>query len=347
VETAPKGKRFLVASERAELLPLAHRLRREGQEVEALVWRPRYENAWGGSIEKVVRHSDGTIVHEALAKQIDAAKVGELTVVTTVDRVAELFQEAKHFYGQGPREATSTPDRLLLGAWFNGEEIEAPHLLIADWGVWPGGFGPAVLGGLTLIRLGGLLPAFVQGALQAATDRMKSESFRGLFHFDVVEVPQTGELRLQNLACGWPWLQTQCFVAELQSLSETLAGSTPVLGHRFVSCLPVTIPPWPNEKRSDDKGGIPIEGLTSAQQGKLFWFDVQIDVEHRKLRTAGLDGLLGVATGASDSTPALARSRALELAARLQVPAKQVRADAFAMVDSVLATLEDRYGFVV
>jgi hypothetical protein len=333
---------------RHELLPLAHRLRREGHEVNAFVWRSRFERAWGGQIEKIARHSDGTIFAETLSEPIEEAAKGNLIVLTTVRRVAELFHAAKHLYAVPGSLSTIAPiDRLLLGGWFDGETIQAPHLLVADWGAWTGGQGPHVLGGLTQIRLEREAPPFVSGALAAAVERMKSASFRGLFHCDVEEQATTGEMRLRGMSVGWPWLHVQSFVAELKSLSETLGGAPPTLLHKYVSVLPVTTPPWPNDKQQETvPGGTEIGGLTPQQQGRAFWFDLQVDKEAGKLRTAGLDGLLAVATGCSDSTPALARARALEIAVRMQVPAKQHRQDHGLLVDSVLSTLEDRWGFV-
>ena len=354
--------KLLVASLRSELLPLVHRLRREGHEVQALVWRSRYESAWDGEIEKLARHTDGTLMAGALREQVEAAERGELVVITSVRRVAELFHAAKFLYstekvgdGEPPR------DVLLLGGWFDGERVQAPHLLVADWGAWTGGLGPWCLGGITLVRLGEgslraaggseptQLPSVARGAAEAAVERLKSVSFRGLFHFSMKEQPETGEMRLHGMEAGWPWLHTQAFLAELESLSAIVgptAGS-PVLQHRFVTVLPLTIPPWPNEKRSDMKAGVAIEGLTPMQQGRAFWFDIRVDHEARKLRTAGLDGLLAVATGASDSTPHLARARALELAQRMQIDEKQFRADVGTQVDAALATLEERWGVVV
>lgn len=338
--------RFVVASLRAELLPLAHRLRREGHDVDALVWRERYEAAWEGALSKSVRHSDGTLELAALEQRLREAD----RVLTSVRRIHELCSTA---YAVAPKLTEAEPhDRLLLGGWFDGEQIQAPHLLVADWGVYPGGLGAHVLGGLTLVRLGesggetrpnANYPAFVGGAVQAAIERMKSVSFRGLFHFDVEEDVASGELRLRGLSAGWPELHTFAFVAELENLADTIAGIRPKLLHKYVSAIPVSIPPWPNERQG--KGEVlAIEGLTPTQQGQLFWLDMA--VEGRKLRTAGLDGLVAVAIGASDSTPALARLRAVELAQRLQVSGKQFRSDAGAAVDSVLATLEDRYAFI-
>lgn len=340
--------RFLVASLRHELLPLAHRLKREGHEVEALVWRPLYEHAWEGSVAKIARHSDGTLHKSVLQPHLEAAHRGELTVLTNVRRMADLFAAAPRLYHQlEPHEAPR--DVLLLGGWFSGEEIRASHLLVADWGTWAGGLGPPVLGGLTLVRLsesGAPLPTFLRGATQQLTERLKQAGFKGLFHFDVLEDAATGEMKLGGVSAGWPWLHTQAFVAELKSLSETLLQQNPTLLHKFVSVLPVSVPPWPNEKNTKLEVGLPIEGLTVQQQGRCFWYDITVDTESRKLRTAGLDGLLAVATGASDSTPALARSRALELAHRFQVPGRQFRPDLGAAVDGALARLEDRWGFV-
>ena len=334
---------------RHELLPLAHRLKREGQEVEALVWRPQYERAWEGSVAKLARHSDGTLHKSALQPHVEAAHRGELTVVTNVHRLGELFAAAPRLFPvlEG-REGKEEPrDHLLLGGWFTGEEIRAAHLLVADWGAWTGGLGPPVLGGLTLVRLSESgLPAFLRGALQQVSERLKQAGFKGLFHFDVEEIPATGEIRLHGLSAGWPWLHTQAFVAELRSLSDTLLQQTPTLLHKYVSVLPLSIPPWPSEKNTKLAVGLPIEGLTAQQQGRCFWYDIQVDTASKKLRTAGLDGLLAVATGASDSTPALARSRALELAGRLQVQGKQFRPDLGATVDAALAGLEERWGFV-
>lgn len=357
----------LVASLRHHLIPLAHRLRREGHDVEVVTWRSRYESAWDGSFHKLARHSDGTLNAEALRGTVDAANRGEVAVLTDVQRVAELFAGAPKLFGQlssplGP-EASAPADRLLLGGWFTGEAIQAPHLLVADHGVQAGGLGAPVLGGLTLVRLGTTteevvgqpktddnprFPRVLGGAVQQVQEVLKHAGFRGLFHFDVVEEPTTGEMRLHGLAAGWPWLHTQAFVAELESLGTVLEGKPPVLQRRFTTVLPVSVPPWPSEKSGrEPQAGVPVEGLTVQQQGQLYWFDITVDAAQRRLKTAGLDGLLAVATGASDSTPALARARALELAQRLQVPGKSYRPDVGALVDGVLATLEDRWGFTV
>jgi hypothetical protein len=343
--------RFFVASLEAQLLPLAHRLRREGHEVEAMVWKPRYENAWGGSIQKIARHTDGTLMASALRPQIEAATAGDLVVVTDVGRVAELFHQAPRLFAVDSHIASGPEpqDVCLIGGWFDGEKDLAPHILCADWGTWAGGLGPHRLGAITLIRPEGVslhLPARLHEAGEEVRDRLKHQGFRGLFHYDVSEDLVSGDHRLKGLRAGWPWLHTQAFVAEVESLSAVLLGEVPRLHHRFVTVVPISIPPWPHEKPNGADKGLAVEGLTAQQQGKLFWFDIEVDHAARKLRTAGLDGLLAVATGSSDSTPALSRARALDLAVRLQVPGKQYRQDSGLAVDALLSTLEDRLGFV-
>lgn len=339
--------KFLVASLRHELLPLAHRLRREGHEVQALVWRARYETAWSGMIEKLARHSDNVVMAEVLAEQIEQAERGELAVVTNVKRIGELFAGAKLLYGEGPSTTHTQRDPLWFGGWFTGEKIEAPHLLVCDWGPWTGGTGDlSVLGGVTLVRLDDF-PKPLDHALEQIRERMKSGSFRGLFRFDVAEELTSGVLEARNISCGWHPTFGCVFMAEALQHGETYGGRHPArLEHRFVSALPVTIPPWPGEKRSQEEASQLIEGLTIQQQGQCFWFDLTVDQERKQLRSAGLDGFLALAIGSSDSTPALGRARALELAHRLQVPGKQYRMDFGNLVDRALSTLEDRYGFI-
>lgn len=340
----------LVASLRHHLIPLAHRLRREGCDVEVVVWRSRYESAWDGSFAKRVRHSDGTLSAEALRDVIGAAQHGEVVVLTDVRRVGELFSAAPRLFSTPPLGLPEPVDSLSLGGWFTGEEIQAPHLLVMDRGAQVGGMGAPVTGGASLVRLevSRSFPSSVAGAVQRVCELLKQAGFRGLFHFDVQEEPATGELRLAGLSVGWPWLQTQAFLAELRSLADSLTTGRPELLKRFVTVLPVTVPPWPSEKSGREPvTGLVVEGLTPQQQGQLYWYDIEVDREKRQLKTAGLDGLVAVATGASDSTPALARARALELAQRLQVPGKQYRADVGGTVDAVLATLEDRWAFNV
>jgi hypothetical protein len=357
------SQRILVISNRHELVPLFHRLRRQGEDAELVIWNSRFEDAWSGLVKQVVRRSDGSLTQDNLAPAIEAAEAGEVTVVTATRKAAGWFSGAQRLFGPGPEGLTSPADRVLFGGWFDREQVQAPHLLVADWGVWTGGMGPAQMGGLTLVRLGdggsdqavgrsgevniNNLPAPLLTALGKVTDLLKTASFRGLFYFDVAEDPASGEMELRGLAAGWPWLHTQAFMAELENLGGVLGGEIPRLSNRFVTVMPVSVPPWPNPRQGGRREPVELTGLTPQQQGRMFWFDITVDAEHRQVWSAGLDGLLGVATGSSDSTPELARLRAVELAMNIEVPEKQFRADAAGYVDNALAALEDRLGISV
>lgn len=341
---------FLVISARHGLLPLFHRLRRTGHETSLVVWNSRYASAWSGLVEPMLTRDKEGITQESLTPAIDAAERGDLVVVTDVTVASQWFAGAKLLYGPGPEHPAKPQDRVLFGAWFTGEQLVGHHLLCPDWGTWPGGMGPSGMGGLTLIRPTpgtGLGP--VAGALEKVAERLKTASYRGLVSFDVVEEPESGELLLHGLQTGWPLLHTAAFLAELGGLNSLLlgVGGGPVLERRFVTVLPVSMPPWPNPRQGERRVPVEAIGLTPAQVGQCFWYDITIDPEEKKLWTAGHDGLVAVATGSADISPALARGRALGLASRVQLPEKQFRVDVGLQVDAVLATLEERWGVLV
>ena len=172
--------------------------------------------------------------------------------------------------------------------------------------------------------------------------------FRGLVQVGFREGP-TGGLEIQGIECGWPFLHTHAFVSELESLADLLEGKTVELPQRIVQVVPVSLPPWPLVIRPKETG-VPslkesreVEGLTPKQLAQVFWHDVQLDPVKRKVASGGLDGLLGVTRGAAH-TPELARSRCLAIALAIQVPEKQFRPDAGALVPQVLAEFEARLG---
>lgn len=343
--------KVLVGTHRHELIPLHHRLIKEGWDSEVLVWNRRYERAWDGKVTKIIKRTDGTLNQEALEPVVEAATLGEVVVLTDIHRLAESFSGAQHLFPRLDGLGLPEPkDRVLFGGWFNGEEVQAAHLLVPDWGAWPSGLGPAVMGGLTLVRLSPSTleraEGLVGGALHTATQALKVRGFKGLFQFDVEEDAEVGGFALRGLVAGWPHLHTEAFVAELASFGDVLSGSEPQLTRRFVTVLPITVPPWPNPRQGPGTQH-PVVGLTPQQRARTYWYDVIVDTEKREIRTAGLDGLVGIATGASDATPLTSRARALEVAHRVQLPELQFRPDVGSSVESALSTLETRWALDV
>jgi hypothetical protein len=238
-----------------------------------------------------------------------------------------------------PTSAETTPVRL--GGWFDGETMQAPHLLIEDRGAWPGGFGPAVCGGLTLV-CPTEWPQPFEEALQAPIDALKSAGFKGLVGVSA-HVSSEGTCEATGWHAGWHGFHGHVWLAALGTdgvpFGDVLMGTkTPVFAHRFSVVAPVTVPPWPLEANVSSRE-VPLGPLTAEQQGSLFLHDVRVDMEARRLWVAGLDGLVGVARGCADVWE-LALARMQRVAGAVVVPEVQWRPDVGRTVPGVLGMLE-------
>jgi hypothetical protein len=341
--------KILALCNQHHLMPFANRLRLEGHDVEVVVWKAgkssRYERAWAGSLPQVLRSSRGEVSDEHLAPAIEAAQRGQVTVLTDSYNAAHRFNGARRLF-PAVRTEELPQSVLRLGAWFDGEKMQALHGLCVDVGAWPGGLGAREPGGLTLVRIDHSEAREIIGEmLEPLAERLKSKSFRGLVQVGLFLQAADGVPQVQGEEWGWPRLHTHAFVSELEGFGEVLAGQVPVLPQKFVVVLPVSIPPWPS-RAAEGAAEVEIEGLTEEWQGKVFWHDIQVDAEARKLRTAGLDGLVGVARGAGHNVE-LARARAIQLVEQMRLPNKQYRPDVASMVGGALAGLESAFGLVL
>ncbi len=347
---AADAKRFLVISHTHGLFPFAHRLRNEGHEVEVLTWKRRYERSWEGKFTKALLASDKTLTKENLGPAVEAAKAGEITVVTDVRDLSHTFAGAQNYYGQ-ISQADAPVSPLRLGGWFDGETFQAPHVLVVDQGVWPGGLGANEVGGLTLIRADGENREVITGLIAGEVDELKSKDFRGLVQFGI-EIDHNGAITILGRSAGWPFLHSHAFLSEMPDLGGLFGGAEPELPKKYTVALPVSLPPWPylDGQRSDHEGIAPknvlIEHLTPQQQSSVFWHDVVLDTEAREIRSAGLDGLIGV-VHAGAGTHGLARAYAMGVAGRMTFPEKQFRPDVGMDVPSVEANLEKAMGIVL
>ena len=327
---------ILTLSHGTGLLPVANRLRREGATVEHLPFRHKYERAWEGSLDTVLK---GEKKRDAatLAPVIQLAAEGATTVLLDHPRWSELFHVAQSLYGVTPRVTPASPVRAC--GWWTGETLVAPHLLVVDLGAWTGGYGPPVEGGATLIVGYG---ALVQHLLEPLFDELKASGHRGLVqaHFTL----QTGALT--GWEGGWQGLHTHAFLGALVTpLREVLGGAAPALAPLYTVAVPVTVPPWPLAcNLASVESPIPMRspetpGLTPDQLSHILWHDIRL--EGGQLRVAGLDGLVGVAYGGAMGMP-LAQRRALETATSLRLPEVQLRMDVGQSVPLVQAMLEER-----
>lgn len=341
---------FLVVSFHHGLLPLAQRLRSEGHTVHVVVWRKRFEKAWGERLDPALRGSAGEINETRLERLLAQAREGEWVVVSDAPvnsgphRMLSKLPGAL-LVGELPGERSEGWD-LRLGFWFDGHEVTRPHLLVYDMGLWPGGLGPRQPGGLSLLYPDPLDPLeFLEPLVKPIRDTLVERMWRGLVNVGLGRDPETGGVRLKGAELGWPQLHLDAWLSGLEETGTVLAGEAePKPASRYTVVLPVSVPPWPIQGGAGKR--IKIEGLPPALQGWWFWYDMGPDEERRELWTAGLDGLVGVARG-EGRTFERARLRALALAQQIQLPEKQVRFDVGSKVPAVVAGLEESFDLVI
>ena len=347
---------FLVVSHQHELIPFAYRLKHQGHNTQLLVCSERFEKAWEGKFDHFMPAAD--VNKENLEPTLEMAKRGEVTVLSDNRSTSRMFEGVETFYGICEMEEYPLPrGPLRFGGWFNGEEIVNQHVIVCDEGAWPGGLGPQRLGGLTLIRLSDEHSMLLDQVSAGLMDLWRSKyKFQGLVQIGIEETAQ-GEVVVQGVQCGWPTLQSHAFVSELEDFAGLLAGDSVELPQRVVVVVPISIPPWPvliresRRKHESREGPVeltasrPVEGLTPKQVAQVFWHDVVLNTDDKTISSGGLDGLLGVARGAAGNV-ALARARAVGIAAALRVDEKQCRPDVGALVDQALAGIETRFGIV-
>lgn len=331
---------FLVLSYRHHLTPFAWRLQREGHTVESICFKPRYERAWAGALPSSLaggpkRVADFQAQFASLLPQIDA---GDVVVLHDHTKWTSIVPNAQ--FPTLPIAPGEPMTPIRLGGWFDGERVVCPHLLIEDRGAWPGGFGPAVAGGLTVVRPVQWPSAFEE-AVQTPVDALKSAGFKGLVGVSAKLSPE-GICEATGWQAGWHGLHGHAFLAALGTegvpFGSVLLGlDVPALAHRFTVVCPVTVPPWPLEANVSSRE-VPLP-LTPSQQANLFLHDVRVDREAKQLWVAGLNGLIGVARGCADVWE-LAQARVRGVAGSVQVPEVQWRPDVGHSVPGVLAMLE-------
>ena len=324
---------YLILSHTHHLLPVAQRLRREGATVEWAPWRSRYSRAWQGTLDTALG-PDARRTEETLQPLIDMAAAGELTVLHDGPRWSELFRGATDQWGT--REPVGDLSPLRACGWWDGNDLHAPHLLVADLGAWPGGLGPRVEGGATLVRGWETL---VRAAWEPYLDGLRASGHRGL-----VQAHLGQGATVLWWAGGWEPLHLHAFLAALgdEHLGKALQGEVPVLPWAYSVAVPVTTGPWPiacDQHSPEVPLDVPRELAAQAS-----WHDFRV-VEGKPM-VAGLDGFVAVTKGTA-ATLGLARHKALAAAMAIstKVPAPQLRPDTGASVEGALASLE-RFGWV-
>ena len=321
--------KLIIASNTHSLLPLAWRLHKENHEISVVVMRDRFERCWEGLLDKELVGKQKA--RDGWADLIAEAEAGT-PVLTDSSRALEIFNGAPRVYGMlKGSEGSSSP--LILGAWYDEGEFVLPHLLVLDWGLWPGNLGPWVPGGAVLINPA---PAQLMGALESKREQLTGH--RGLVAVGLQWDPTTNQYEGVGLTGGWTFLHTHLFVSDLVDLGNLLAGAGAGLVRRYVCGVPVTVPPFPISCNVSSDS-VPVRGLEQDDLKTVFFHDMK--TQDREVWVGGTDGLLAVVRGSANHL-GLARQRALNVAARMVVPQKQFRVDVGGSVEMVMAMLEEQ-----
>ena len=321
----------LVLSDGHSLLPFAHRLVREGLQVEvAVVHAPaRYQQAWAGKFKPFLEVRKGGLDPETRKALLEVAEGTDAFVLTNSRALSDSFGGYPRTFGRLASPDGGPPSTLAVGAWFDGANFVGHHLWVRDIGLWPGGAGPAALAGGTLVQVAAAVVPVLAGVLSPLGPALRSHNFRGLVSADVElgagEVPEaTGRWE-----AGWPHLHTHAFVSDLPSLGAVLGGAAPTFPAPFTQVVVVSVPPYPIKCNVQPTPGVEILGvdgqpLPAAVVGQTFFHDMQL--AGRRVQVVGLDGLVAVCRG-SGATAAEATEKALHVARAIALPERQLRTD--------------------
>lgn len=301
------------------LLPLAHRLQVEGNDVEVHPSKEHFRAAYRGIIS-----GRGTKDWE------QAVEEGEALLITDDSRVTDRFEHAPRVLGQIPPAGVEKND-LGLAGWWDGQELLGAHWSIIERGAWPGGIGKRVNSSVTLIHAVPNVPlvALAQETLASAAPA----TFRGVVRLEVTE----GGAGLGVTRYGWPDLSHQVWAAGQQSATLFVEGKVESpRGVEFGTV--VSVPPWPNPPTKASRP-LPLGDLPSEVRKHLIFHDVEL--KRGKLQTAGLDGLIAVATARARFLRS-ARTMALQAAAQIQLHELQARSDAGELGETALVVLESQ-----
>lgn len=317
--------RYLVVSRKAGLMHVAKWLEGEApgevrcgslsEHAEKFAWRGLLakERGWNGRrMHEALEGFDGTLVTDD-PRWTDAAAAKGI-------RCFGVLPE--------PDRDGATRTRVVLGGWWNGAELQAAHWLVLDWGLWPGGQGPQVVGGLSLIRPEADPPLAV-----LEPHRPALAGHLGYVAVDLAWDGEAGGWRGGSLRGGW----CPAALALLHGCplaTGVLSGEAPVLAP-FTVAVPVSSPPYPFSL--PDRPAAVALPLTPDLELQLVLGDVM--KAGQGTSTAGVDGAVALAIGRG-KLPGTARLGAQAAARALGLP--QWRADTGAGLDELLAWLESQ-----
>lgn len=329
--------RYVILSRKHGLHHVGRWLAKEGDPSHthvASLREPYHKRAWAGLLDRarLPTRKRGQRLEEWLGALPWAGELatGAAALLTDDAKVTQAAQVVGWpvVYGAIPTIG-STRSPIALGGWWTGDTLMAPHWAVRDWGLWPGGMGPAELGGVTLITG----PRHPVELLEPFGDALRGAQFRGMVALDLDWDGEAKGWRSGALRAGWPPFHTHLWLWGQAHVGSALLGQ-PSASPAYLVAAPVSVPPYPFNA---ERGPVPIGTQPSQNGSHLVLFDVAL--EGGQLRTAGLDGLVALVCGRG-ATFAAAQRQAAVAVTGFAVAEAQFRPDTGASVYNFVADLE-------
>lgn len=222
-----------------------------------------------------------------------------------------------------------TKSPIALGGWWDGA-LKAPHWVLTDWGLWPGGLGAGVVGGFCLVSPGRVSPPV--DLLDEHQPRLAG--FRGPLTLDLSWDPEAPGWRSGALRAGWEGWHGLSLVQGSPSARALFEGTSEPTLAPFTACIPVSVPPFPFSAPNRPAGALQT---TPETERSLVLGDVARD--RAGLIVGGVDGAVALAIG-KGRMPGTARSQAVQIAQSLQLGEGQFRPDTGQGLEVFLSGLE-------
>lgn len=328
--------RYLVASRKHGLHHVGRWLTREVGPANVALISVReqfHDRAWAGMVDRarVPHRRRNQPVGEWVTALPFAAELaaGEAALLTDDPKLSQAAQAAgwPAVFGTLPQTG-DTKSPIALGGWWDGSALVSPHWAVRDWGLWPGGLGPAELAAVSLITG----PRHPVELLEPHAAGLAAAAFRGLLALDLEWDAAAAGWRSGALRAGWPAFHAPLWLWGQADVGSALLGQ-PSASPAYLAGAVVSVPPYPFNA---DRPPVPIVASEAAGPN-LVLFDVGLKAG--RLQTGGLDGLVALACGRGGTFHAAARAAAATVAG-LAVPELQVRPDAGGRTADFVADLE-------
>ena len=221
---------------------------------------------------------------------------------------------------------------VSIEGWFNGSDFYLVNFTLEEKKFMNKNKGPNTGCAGNLVGIfNNQEPKIFKEGLKKAADVLAILGYRGMIDLNTIVT--------EDKAYGLEWTPRfgydasaafiQCYNGNFgQMLCDIASGKAPEQSFRAEYCAGVrlSIPPYPSEIKNKHPEGVPISGLELEPEELLSTFMYDVQVQNKKLVSAGHSGLLLVPMGVG-SVPADAFASMQSKVDNIKIPDVQIRTD--------------------